>query len=465
MDAKRFMLPLALAASLLTSGAHASGKLYRCDDLANRAQLSALDIAVYQGDEGWFFRESDLNHFYMISPETLRFLGRLRDVLALHGIQLVLMPLPPKSVLAANHAIAATDEGQVLFDPEFARSEFEVLLRTLKQGSLVTADVLEAIASTADLPPGDFYFARDVHWRPKLAMASAEAVRRVLLETGGEGVLGTKSFTTRLADTGPNESKTVSTLNQICADPIPGESMDFYVTQDSAQSLDAFLGDGDAPPPVAVVGTSFTDEANPYNFAGFLREELQNDVATYAISGGGVDTALYKWANDGLAATSGARILVWELPFPERLEEISPQLEREIIPAIAGICSDENLLQATGYTLDANGTATVAIDSGIKASGNGFYVAASLSDPSLRTAAVTFTHADGRADIVPIVRPARVGAAPNMFAELTPAITADLVSVTLHNLTAMPVSGTLSLCTYPKGMWSSAPSDLPKETP
>ncbi|HWA20477.1 MAG TPA: hypothetical protein VG757_15945 [Devosia sp.] len=447
---------LVMASIVASSQTFAGDRLYQCDDLARRARLSALNIAVYQGDDGWFFRSGDLNHFYMISPDALRFLSRLRDALAFRGTKLVLMPLPPKSILAPEHAVAATTDGDVLFDPAFARSEFEDLVRTFKSNGQVVADVLQTIGTAADMQTGDYYFARDVHWRPKLAQISAAAVQTALVDAAGPSILGDKTFATRKTGEGLNESNTNTTLNQLCAEQIPGESIDFYVTEEADQSLDSFLDDTAAPPPVNVVGTSFTDEANPYNFAGFLREDLRNDVATYSMSGGGVDTALYKWANDGLATTSGAKALVWELPFPERLEEIAPQLEREIIPAVAGLCTGEDQIRSMPYELGPQGSATLALDASTRVSGDGYYIAATLSDPTLRSAAVTFDYRDGRQDVLPIIRPDRVASAPNVFGELTSMVSADLESVTLENRTATSVSGQLSLCRYPAGLLSTS---------
>ena len=447
---------LVCAASIMFGGpCVAVEHLYQCDDLARRAEVTELNSKVYQGDAGWFFRDTDLNHFYMMSPHTQRFLTRLRDVLASHSTTLVLMPLPPKSVLEPDHARAATMDGDVLFDPDFARSQFAEMLTRLKADQIVVADVLATLSSANHTSPGDFYFARDIHWRPKLAELSADAVRDALIAAKVD-VFGDKTFVTRSVGEGANESNTNTVFNQLCAEQIPGETMEIFVTEAADQSVDSFLAGESEPPPLHVVGTSFTDEAKAFNFSGFLRQAISNDVATYSVSGGGIDTALYQWAAEGIATEGGAKALVWEMPYPERLEPLAAAIEREIIPAIVGLCATADVVQAMPYELGPDGSVTLTLDPGIKASGDGYYVTATLSDPTLRAAALTFDYRDGRQDVLPIIRPERVASAANIFGQLTSLVSSDLNAVTLENRTATPVSGTFSLCRYPSGLWPAA---------
>jgi hypothetical protein len=272
------------------------------------------------------------------------------------------------------------------------------------------------------------------------------------MQEAGIDVFGDKRFATHLSGEGTNESNTNTVFNQLCAEPIPGETVDLYVTEAVDQSVDSFLSEENTSPPVNVLGTSFTDEAKPYNFSGFLREYLRSDVATYSISGGGVETSLYKWAFDGLAASAGAKAIVWEMPYPERLEPIAASLTREIIPAIAGSC-DGSAVFARDYMLAANGRTEVAVGDVSPISGEDFYIDLTLSDPSLRSLAITFTYADGRSDLLPVVRPDRIASAAHVFGQLSGEVAAPLVSVAIENSTASPESGRLSICAYPKGIW------------
>lgn len=437
----------AIATLALCGHAVAAERLYECDDLGRRAELTALNSKLYQGNDGWFFRDSDLNHFYMLSPHTIRFFQRLRDALAYRGVTLTLLPLPPKSVLEPEYAVAATANGEALFDPVFAHAEFAAMVAGLKASGIVTADVLAAIDAASEPLPGDYYFARDIHWRPRLAKISAEAVAAAL----PADLRGEKAFATTLRGEVPNESNTNTIINQLCSEPVPGEALPLYVTELTDQSFDSFLAD-EEPPPVSIVGTSFTDEAKGFNFSGFLREAMQNEVATYSISGGGVDTALFKWAYDGLAATSGTKALVWELPFPDRIETIAPSMERTIVPAIAGNCAGTAQEVATKpYTLDADGRFVLPLDGLAGVSGDGVYVAATLSNPALPVLTMIFDYADGGRDVLPIVRPDRVPSMPTIYGQLASDISTDLASVTFV-APGQPLSGTVSICRYPTDM-------------
>jgi len=459
MTLRKALCGLLLPVLLLGGPAALAGeRAYSCDDLAERAVLSAFGVPVHQGDDGWFFRSGEINHFYPMSDRAATFLKRLDAVLKAHGVQLVLMPLPSKSMLAPAHAAVAAAADNLVFDPAFARAAFEARLQSFRDLGVPVVDVLAQIDRAAD-PDIEYYFPQDLHWRPELARASAQATATTLSALFPQTFPGTKSYQTRLKSAEPaiHRANSGPLLNQLCASSVPAETLPLYETVEVDQSVDAFLGDADAAP-VNVIGTSFTEETRVYNFSGFLREALQTDVASYSIIGGGITQALYRWAHTG-QARAGAQVLLWELHFIDRLEAVATTLARTVVPAIAGSCRDTgNEIFAADYALTDEAPVTLTLPETIKLSGDAYYLELGLSDPTARGVAVEFGYRDGRRDVLPVVRESRVGAIDTIYAELSPDLPGELGSITLSAMQPGQNAGRLALCRYPLAMPHGAQS-------
>ena len=456
-------LPIASIAFMLTAApALAAGELsYSCDDIAERARLTGFGTPVYQGDDGWFFRSNEINHLYPITEASETFLTRLDAALKLHDIRLVLMPLPSKAALAPEHAVAAAEANNLLFDLNYSGGEFATAIATLKDLGIGVVDIAGYMHQQ---PPSevDYYFAQDLHWRPDFAKVAADATTATLAELFPGEFPADKSFVTKLRPDLAEIQKSNSRryLNQLCSPVIPGETLDIYETVEADQSLDAFLGDDSSVPPVSIVGTSFTDERNKFNYAGFLREDLGADVASYAISGGDLDQSIYKWAHSGLAQ-SGTRVLLWEIPYLDRFESSVGIMERTIVPAVAGFCAgtDSEVL-AADYSL-TDGSYTFELPANLAVSGNGYYLAAGLADPSPRGFTLSFDYRDGQRDILPVIRAPRVGAVGELYAELSSEVASDLGSITIRAIEGGGNSGTMALCRYPDALQPGATSGGP----
>lgn len=432
---------------------HAAGLAYPCDNIGERARLTGFGTAVYQGDDGWFFRSNEIGHAWTMSERSSTFLKRLGAILEHHGIRLVLMPLPTKSMLAPTHAVAAAEAENLVYDPAFSRQQFTAALERLRALGLAVVDVLAETDKAAGQDVA-YFFSQDLHWRPELSKASAKAAASEVAVLFPGEFPGTKTFVTRPISEEPEVHKTSSRtfLNQLCESKVPAEVLLRYETVEEDQSVDAFLGDDSGVPPVSVIGTSFTDETKVYNFSGFLREALKADVATYSIAGGNIDQSLYKWAHTG-QATSGTRVLLWEIPYLDRMEAAATALERTVVPAIAGNCiGTEAELFSTDYTLDDKGSFSVTLPAEVQASGDDFYVLATLEDPTPRGFTVTWDYRDGSRDIFPVVREARVGAIDTVYAELTPRLAGEVGSISIRAMRGEPNSGQLALCRYPAAM-------------
>lgn len=447
-------LTLGSLIALLGATATLAGELaYPCEDIAHRARLTGFGTAVYQGDDGWFFRSNEIGHAWSMSDRSATFLKRLDAVLKQHGVQLVLMPLPTKSMLAPDHAVVAASDSNLIYDPAYSREQFVAALAGLRALDIPVVDVLAETDKAAGQDIA-YFFSQDLHWRPELSRAAAIASANEIAAVFPGEFPADKTFVTRLKTEEPEFHKTSSRLflNQLCESKVPAESLPLFETLEEDQSVDAFLGEDDSAPPVSVIGTSFTDETKVYNFSGFLREALASDVATYSIAGGNIDQSLFKWAHTG-QAESGTRVLLWEVPYLDRLEAAATTMQRTVVPAIAGSCIGEDTeIFATDYNLDGEVPFTMTLPPEIKVAGDGYYLVAELSDPTPRRFALTYDYRDGKRDIFPVVRESRVGAIDHIYAELAPDFGNELGSISIRAMQGGQNSGRVALCRYPDGM-------------
>ena len=146
-------------------------------------------------------------------------------------------------------------------------------------------------------------------------------------------------------------------------------------------------------------------------------------------------------------------MLLWEIPYLDRMEAAATALARTVVPAIAGSCiGTDRELFSTDYALDDRGSFSVALPPDVEAAGENHYIVAELSDATSRGFTILSDYRDGSRDIFPVVREARVGAIDTVYAELTPELTGDVGSISIRAMQGGPNSGQLALCRYPAAM-------------
>lgn len=452
-------LLLALASSLtLWFGApvafaddtNVSKPLYVCPDLQQQSEASDFGEALYQAGDGWFFRDADFNHLYGMSDRTIGFMQRLRDALKTKGIELVVLPVPPKPVMAASYAETAGHDANITYDPLFAEQQFEGAIRTLADAGLNIVDVLGYMESH-HLDRANTFYKRDLHWTPRLSQISAEATADLIRRLPVGGQIPNTQYVTKLADEIIYQPVMATLLRRICKASVPFESLDDYVTKKANESADDFLADASAVPPISLVGTSFTEEAaQKFNFAGFLRDAAQADVAAYSFAGANVEQSLLQWVFQGNASKQGTKILLWELPYLERLEGAAARMDDQVIAAISGPCTgtDREVVSAS-YDVSADRPLKLAVDLQENRPDAGYYISIRTSEPLRSALPVEVTYANGRVDYQPIVKLDRASNVTNYFAEFSADAGAMAKSVQVAAPVSETISGTISVCKFP----------------
>ncbi|MCG7493019.1 hypothetical protein [Thalassobius sp. Cn5-15] len=232
-------------------------------------------------------------------PDFVTYLAMTKDKLSDHGITLFPVIVPDKA------RMMATELGRARSSQYQAR--YDLLLDQIASAGLQSIDLRPALSVS------NSYMRTDTHWSPEGAAAAASAIATKIADlipdhtTFRTSRTGTQTFRGDLiafADAGPWQARVGPAAEQITT----------YQTEAVApQTLGLFDA---APPPVALVGTSFSERAD-FHFLGFLKTKLRADVLSYAQAGRGPFTPMEQF----LAQLTGAstadetpHIVIWEIP-------------------------------------------------------------------------------------------------------------------------------------------------------
>ncbi len=425
--------------------------VFTCPDLEERSLAQGLTHPLVQGYDGAFYRvNADLRDFYLYSRSSIRYFARFSEVLRNRDIDLTLVFVPPKSFMDSAFV---PDEvwTEYDFDMELATETYRLLDRDLKEAGLRSVNFLDLRDRFAAENDDRFFFLRDFHWTPRGSRATAKVVSEALKQTEAYADLNTKDFETSVIDPEllhlAGMHKIVDTL---CSGPDVQEYMVRYETTEALNDLDSLLDD-DATP-VALIGTSFSDEINPYNFSGFLREFMNVEIASYAISGGGMVSSVLDWTHNAIEDSEGTRFLIWELPMTAGIARFPEVTFRQIIPAVAGFCEADKSIARVDYDVAPGGSVELDLEDLAPGQnhliGSDYYLAMSLSESDVRSFALEITQRDGSTENVLINRPERVTNFPSLFFEMSQTQISPLRSISVKPGGEKALSGTLSLCRY-----------------
>ncbi|MDF3932609.1 alginate O-acetyltransferase [Pseudomonas citronellolis] len=259
---------------------------------------------VVLGNDGWLFT----NQEYLVPTDLPHNLDqqvqRIVDVqrrLREHGKELILLPLPMKVDVYAEHARRQPDPRALgLYDSFTA----ELGQRGVKVSPIRAPFLAQRDASELFVP-------NDTHWSPagaRLAAASFAAQQPQLV--GG--------LAYRSQQVGEKEHKG-DLLNYMLFSPdlAPQEfhlaRLPVYETlrQQQPVSDDNLFGEQD--PSILLVGTSYS-KIDDWNFVGFLKEALQTDLVSIAVEARGPFQAMDEFLAGKELQDQAIQTVIWEFP-------------------------------------------------------------------------------------------------------------------------------------------------------
>ncbi|WP_348673359.1 alginate biosynthesis protein AlgX [uncultured Abyssibacter sp.] len=286
---------------------------------------------MVQGDNGWLFRtEDDLKDRYALMPSTYQSVSLLQQRLAARGVTLVMLPLPPRGLMAWRHL---PDHMKQDVSRDMARVGYQVLLQDLRDAGAVVPRLGQLLYGPQE---DSFYFKRDHHWTPSGAKRTALQTAERIRELDAFADIPAKTFTTRQQGILRKSGTYAEAVERMCGFGYPEQVIPRFTTSTEGSGSDLF-GDADKPQ-IVLAGTSNSDPA--YNFAGFLAEALGVDVLNVSVTGGGIDAALLQYFMSEDFRESPPKILIWEMPVYSNFDEAD--LFRQILPSVDNGCEGDD---------------------------------------------------------------------------------------------------------------------------
>ncbi|TPP06749.1 alginate O-acetyltransferase [Rhizobium glycinendophyticum] len=273
---------------------------------ARYALLNSGRKGVIVGDEGWFFTGEE---FKRVKPadidSAVAKIDEVRAKLAEAGVQLVMVPLPAKSDVYAEHLpeVMRSDAMQVAY------SDFST---ALKAKGMTVVDTREAMLAAK--PFGELFLKSDTHWTPTGAKITAEAVQSTIQKSG----ISLPSATVTESWEAPVDiwGDLTTYITSPAYAPRVGlkqENIPIYRTAVNADAAGADLFGTETKVPVMLVGTSYSANEN-WSFVDFLRQSLTADVVNVAKEGLGPGVPMMDLLAGTALEDTQPDVVVWEFP-------------------------------------------------------------------------------------------------------------------------------------------------------
>ena len=372
-----------------------------CPEASNPAvyeggYLSSFKMLV-QGKDGWLFRtEDDLLMRYGLTPESFQAIAGISRFLDTLGVRLVMVPLPPRGLMAwsklpDSHAAGA--------NRDVAGFSYQALLADLRGRGVVVPDLGQLVYQPLEQP---FYFRRDHHWTPYGARMVAELTAQAIRELPAYEELPRTQMNTQQEGILRKSGTYAEAVKRICGFSYPEQVIPRFTTSvEAAGGADLF---GDAQKPrILLAGTSNSDPA--YNFAGFLAQSLEVDVFNAAVAGGGLAASMVQLLADPEFRQDPPDILVWEMPAYSNFNDEA--MYRQLLTLVHDGCAEQPAVLEADKALATN-THTEVLFNGDgmvqPIHGEEHLIDVRLSNPEVRKLRFTVWYTNGKSDNFAIER-------------------------------------------------------------
>ena len=441
---------LLLAALLLSGGAaHARGKVaFECPDLHNEKKRSIEPL--FQGYDGWFFRDNDLKMDFSISPETTLYFKRLNEALQAKGTKLIMVPLLSRALMAPD-MINHEDPWQENYDPELAKLSYTELVDDLRDADISVISMLSLSSIYEKNDPYLYNFKRDIHWKPEGARVVAQIVAENLTKISGYDAL-TKTTTVSKEREQVGRAGTITEeLQKLCKGDVQAESFKPYKSERViAQSADALFGSDSSSTPVALVGTSFS-AVDEFNFLPFIEEFSKLEVANFSIAGGGMFTSVISYLSSPFFQEHVPPVMIWETQSVYNFNKGSESLFRQLIPAVQGACSGNLVVASNKIELKGDDDSSILLND-LKSRGiNGtdYYVHIVSDNLGFKQFTLEMDYDNQDGEWFPLDRSDRYDNKGHYYIELSDKISGNLDRITMKDMQNARAKLEVVLCRKP----------------
>lgn len=255
-----------------------------------------------------FIVSQDLREEFPVE-QSLSFFSSVSHSLDMQGVKLIVVPIAHKGIVDVKF-LNLSDPIQRSYNWLKARTSYRHLISGLNDVGITSVDTL-SIAAASKNP---FFNLTDWHWTSEgarsVAVKVAQTIKKLPISIKlPENLYKTIQIPSVELDGG--SAYYSSQIEKRCNIKImTRENINIFKTQkvkDSSNLLD------DEQPDVVLVGTSFS--AMPWNFDGFLKQNLETDVLNVSTIGGGVNSSIQSYILSDTFKLHKPKIIIWEFDF------------------------------------------------------------------------------------------------------------------------------------------------------
>lgn len=260
---------------------------------------------VVIGSDQWLFTKEEFEYTSNLDQSIQPYMSKIKeinDLLSAKGKTLIILPVPMKAAIYSEYTpfFAQSNSGDV----------YDLFIEKLSKEGIASSPIQDVFLAQKN--DTQLFLKKDTHWTP----AGASIAAHVLAENF-PSLVGEAEYQTQ-----PVAQKQFSgdLLNFVkisqWADPdlLTGENLQELettkVSGDEDQSLSLF---GDQDLSIALVGTSYT-AIDDWNFPGFMREALQQDIVSVAVKEKGPFVAMDLFFEGEFIDDPSIETVIWEFP-------------------------------------------------------------------------------------------------------------------------------------------------------
>lgn len=293
-------------------------KLYTYDTSKNSWGLINY-LAFHEGNEGvligrdnWLFTKEEFDHQPAQKEKILKnldYIDKVHDYLEAKNVELVVVPVPSKARIYNDKL------GRYEF-PAYKKEVYNEFLHDLNSRNIRAVDILTPMQSGRQ--SANMFLQTDTHWTPDGAQLTAKAVAGYLEKAPFS--FDKITYQTKLDKKEEHKGDLLRYIpvgDFYASKNLPVDKLPLFQTVEVSD--EATAGDtaemlfSEKSPSITLVGTSYS--ANPkWNFAGFLKENLQTDVLNAADEGLGPFETMDKYLSNEAFRETPPKLVIWEIP-------------------------------------------------------------------------------------------------------------------------------------------------------